>query len=85
MPEPKLPPIHKSLSELATLVEGRLEGDAAYIIEGAAGLDVAIGAGSPLKRLTSAPRTVVSMLAASACAIVIFFVPAHRLWKPTAT
>jgi poly-beta-1,6-N-acetyl-D-glucosamine synthase len=55
------------------------------LLYGLAALDVAVGPGSPLKRLTSAPRTVVSMLAASACAIVIFFVPANRLWKPVHT
>lgn len=54
------------------------------LLYGLAVLDIVVGAGSPLKRLTSAPRTVVSMLAASACAIVILFVPPHRLWKPTA-
>jgi cellulose synthase/poly-beta-1,6-N-acetylglucosamine synthase-like glycosyltransferase len=52
---------------------------------GLAALDVGVGPRSPLKRLTSAPRTVVTMLAASACAIVIFFVPANRLWVPTHT
>jgi len=48
-------------------------------------LDLVTGPRSPLKRLSSPARTVASLLAASACAIVIFFVPANRLWKPTQT
>jgi cellulose synthase/poly-beta-1,6-N-acetylglucosamine synthase-like glycosyltransferase len=52
---------------------------------GLAAVDLATGSRSPLKRLSSPARTVVSMLAASACAIVIFFIPADRLWKPTQT
>jgi len=55
------------------------------VFYGLAALDLATGSGSALKRLSSPARTVVSMLAASACAIVIFFVPANRLWKPTQT
>jgi hypothetical protein len=35
------------------------------------------------KRVSSPLRTVVTMLAASACAVAIFFVPPQRLWKPT--
>lgn len=35
------------------------------------------------KKLSSPARTVFSMLAATACAIAIFFVPPRRLWKPT--
>ena len=35
------------------------------------------------KRISSPLRTIVSMLAASACAVVIFFVRPQRLWKPT--
>jgi poly-beta-1,6-N-acetyl-D-glucosamine synthase len=35
------------------------------------------------KRLSSPARTVLTMLAATACAIAIFFVPPQRLWKPT--
>jgi biofilm PGA synthesis N-glycosyltransferase PgaC len=52
---------------------------------GLAALDIAVEPEFPLKRFTSPPRTVVSMLAASACAIVIVFVPANRLWRPTHT
>jgi poly-beta-1,6-N-acetyl-D-glucosamine synthase len=55
------------------------------VFYGLAALDLVTAARSPLKYLSSPARTVVSMLAASACAIVIFFVPAHRLWKPTRT
>jgi biofilm PGA synthesis N-glycosyltransferase PgaC len=54
------------------------------VFYGLAALDLAM-ARSPLRKLSSPARTVVSMLAASACAIVIFFVPANRLWKPTQT
>ena len=35
------------------------------------------------KKLSSPARTVLAMLAATACAIAIFFVPPRRLWKPT--
>jgi cellulose synthase/poly-beta-1,6-N-acetylglucosamine synthase-like glycosyltransferase len=35
------------------------------------------------KRISSPLRTVVTMLAASACAVAIFFVPPQKLWKPT--
>jgi cellulose synthase/poly-beta-1,6-N-acetylglucosamine synthase-like glycosyltransferase len=35
------------------------------------------------KRLTSVVRTFVTLMAASACAIVILFAPSVRLWKPT--
>ncbi len=35
------------------------------------------------KKLSSPARTVLAMLAATACAIAIFFVPPQRLWKPT--
>jgi hypothetical protein len=41
------------------------------------------GPGTLWKRLSSPARTVVSMLAATACAVAIFFVPAQKLWKPT--
>ncbi len=36
-----LPKIEKKLSELAQLVEGRLEGDGGFVVRGAAGLDAA--------------------------------------------
>ena len=55
------------------------------VFYGLAALDLVTGLRSPLKRLSSPARTVASLLAASACAIVIFFVPANRLWKPTQT
>jgi hypothetical protein len=47
-----------------------------------AGLDVLIGKESPFKKLTSPLRTVVSMLAATACAVSILVIPAERFWKP---
>ncbi|MCC6861492.1 MAG: glycosyltransferase family 2 protein [Bryobacterales bacterium] len=38
---------------------------------------------SGLKRITSPVRTFTVLMAATACAISILFVPAGRLWKPT--
>jgi glycosyltransferase involved in cell wall biosynthesis len=40
-------------------------------------------AGFPLKRLTSPLRTFAVLMAASLCALAIFFVPARVLWKET--
>ena len=37
----------------------------------------------PLKRLSSPARTFLTMNAAAAMAILVFFVPAQRLWRPT--
>jgi hypothetical protein len=48
-----------------------------------AALDGFIGRSSPLKRVSSPARTVVSMLIATACAPAVFFVPPKLLWKPT--
>lgn len=45
--------------------------------------DVFAGPGTLWKRISSPARTVVSLLAATACAVAIFFVPARKLWKPT--
>jgi biofilm PGA synthesis N-glycosyltransferase PgaC len=45
--------------------------------------DLATGPGTAWKRVSSPARTVVSLLAATACAVAIFFVPAQKLWKPT--
>lgn len=45
--------------------------------------DLFAGPGAPWKRLSSPARTVVSMLAATACAVAIFFVRADKFWKPT--
>jgi hypothetical protein len=39
--------------------------------------------GSLIKRLTSPARTFLTMNAAAALAILVFFVPAQRLWRPT--
>jgi biofilm PGA synthesis N-glycosyltransferase PgaC len=50
-----------------------------------AALDSVIAPGSRFKRLSSPARTVVSMLAATAWAVSIFFIPADRLWKPART
>jgi len=48
-----------------------------------AATDFITPAGSFWKKLSSPAHTVVAMLAATACAIAIFFVPPQRLWKPT--
>jgi poly-beta-1,6-N-acetyl-D-glucosamine synthase len=48
-----------------------------------AALDPLIPAGWPAKRLSSLARTFVVLMAASLCAIAIFFVPARRLWRET--
>jgi biofilm PGA synthesis N-glycosyltransferase PgaC len=45
--------------------------------------DLVAGPGTLWKRISSPARTVVSLLAATACAVAIFFVPAQKLWKPT--
>jgi cellulose synthase/poly-beta-1,6-N-acetylglucosamine synthase-like glycosyltransferase len=44
--------------------------------------DRAIPAAFPLKRLSSPARTFLLMNAAALLAIVVFFVPANRLWRP---
>jgi hypothetical protein len=49
----------------------------------AALLDLAVPERWPLKRLTSPIRTFVVLMAASACAIAIAFVPARVLWGQT--
>jgi len=46
-------------------------------------LDTQLPSGFPLKRLTAPLRTFVVMMAASACALAILFVPARTLWKET--
>lgn len=50
---------------------------------GLAVADLFSGSGTPWKRISSPARTIVSLLAAAACAVAIFFVPAQKLWKPT--
>lgn len=37
----------------------------------------------PLKRLTAVIRAFVVLVAAAACAVVVFFLPANKLWKET--
>lgn len=47
-------------------------------------LDAGIGrAWGPLKKLSSACRTFLTMNTASLAATAVFFIPAQRLWKPT--
>jgi biofilm PGA synthesis N-glycosyltransferase PgaC len=49
----------------------------------AAALDPLLPGNWPVKRLTSLARTFVVLMAASFCAVAIFFVPARKLWKET--
>jgi len=46
-------------------------------------LDAAIPKGWPLKRISAPVRTFVVLMAASLCAVAIFFVPARKLWRET--
>jgi cellulose synthase/poly-beta-1,6-N-acetylglucosamine synthase-like glycosyltransferase len=48
-----------------------------------AALDPRIPKSWPIKRLSSLARTFVVLMAASLCAVAIFFVPARKLWKET--
>jgi hypothetical protein len=48
-------------------------------------LDRLVPAGFALKRLTSPARTFIVMNVAALAAVVVFFVPATRLWIPTGT
>jgi hypothetical protein len=50
---------------------------------GLALLDLRIPQHWPLKRLSSPVRTFVVLMAATLCAVAIFFVPSTRLWKPS--
>ena len=50
---------------------------------GLALLDPALSGRSPLKRLTSVIRAFVVLVSAAACAVVVFFLPAGKLWKET--
>jgi len=45
--------------------------------------DLVLPANSPMKRLSTPARTVVTLLAAAALAVSVFFVPPHRLWIVT--
>ena len=46
-------------------------------------LDRVVPPGFPLKRMTSPARTFIVMNAAALASVVVFFVPATRLWIPT--
>jgi poly-beta-1,6-N-acetyl-D-glucosamine synthase len=50
---------------------------------GLAALDPIVPANSAIQRLSTPCRTVVTLLAAAALAILVFVVPPHRLWKVT--
>jgi poly-beta-1,6-N-acetyl-D-glucosamine synthase len=58
-----------------------LAGIAAFY--GAALLDVLLPEAFPLKKISSAVRTFLVLMAADLCAIVVLFVPPAKLWKPT--
>jgi cellulose synthase/poly-beta-1,6-N-acetylglucosamine synthase-like glycosyltransferase len=53
------------------------------LLPGLALLDHLAPAGFPLKRLTSPARTLIVMNVAALASVVVFFVPATRLWIPT--
>jgi glycosyltransferase involved in cell wall biosynthesis len=55
----------------------------AAIFFGLAGIDVWVAQTSPLKRLSSAARAVVVLLAAAFCALTVFVPSAHHLWTET--
>ncbi|HVP49949.1 MAG TPA: glycosyltransferase family 2 protein [Candidatus Bathyarchaeia archaeon] len=48
-----------------------------------AGIDVLLPKSFPLRRITSPARSFVVLNAASLLSVLVFFVPAKRLWKPT--
>ncbi len=54
------------------------------VVYGLALLDLALPRSFPLKRLSSAASTFVVLMAAAFCAALALFVPAERLWKPSA-
>jgi len=51
------------------------------VVYGLAAFDALLPESSPLKRLTSPPRTFVVLMAASLCAIAVLLVPPRKLWK----
>jgi cellulose synthase/poly-beta-1,6-N-acetylglucosamine synthase-like glycosyltransferase len=53
------------------------------IFYGLAAIDLVLAPDSALKRLATPARTVVTLLAAAALAVSVFFVPPHRLWIVT--
>ncbi|HEU5022245.1 MAG TPA: glycosyltransferase family 2 protein [Bryobacteraceae bacterium] len=53
------------------------------VLYGLAAIDLVLAPDSALKRLATPARTVVTMLAAAALAVSVFFVPPHRLWVVT--
>ncbi len=53
------------------------------VLYGLAAVDHWLPAGFPLKRVSSACRTFVTLMAAAFCAASILFVPAGSLWKET--
>jgi len=49
-----------------------------------AAVDFLVPQSFPLKRLTSAARTFIAMMAAAVCGLFVSFVPPRTLWKPSA-
>ena len=79
-----------SLAEYMNFLNGQedWQGVAELILHSAdrlkrAGADFLIPEGFPPKRLTAPVRTFVVLMAASLCAVSIFFVPAGALWGET--
>jgi cellulose synthase/poly-beta-1,6-N-acetylglucosamine synthase-like glycosyltransferase len=60
-----------------------IAGAAQVIGYGLAVMDPVVPAGSAIKRLSSSARTFVVLMAASLCAVCVFFVPARGLWRET--
>lgn len=65
----------------APWMQAAVAGQAGFYLLAAA--DSWIPEGWPVKRISSVARTFVVMMAASLCAVEIFFVPARKLWKET--
>jgi len=58
-----------------------LAAGAQFLFYGAALVDPLMPGKFPLKRITSAIRTFVVLMAASLAGVRVFFVPPRRLWK----
>jgi biofilm PGA synthesis N-glycosyltransferase PgaC len=56
---------------------------AQLLFYGFAILDPLLNEQLPLKRLTSATRAFVVLVSAAACAVIVFFLPATKLWRET--
>jgi poly-beta-1,6-N-acetyl-D-glucosamine synthase len=56
---------------------------AQLVFYGLATLDPLLKEHVPVKRITSATRTFVVLVSAAACAVIVFFLPATKLWRET--